>query len=188
MAEKTTPDTLKKFGAEFQAKCIACMLGDKGFIERIYDILSAEYFESDANKWLVGQIMEYFVEYKSVPTLQVFKIKLDQIEDSDRTKVLKTSIVEQLRYVFTHIDAADKEFIKETFLEFCCNQKMKAAVLESTELLVLGQYDEIKKLVDAALKAGMERNLGRNKQKWLIFKQPKIVKNVNKAEFVNLLI
>lgn len=157
-------DNLRKYGAEFQAKCIACILDDKGFIERIYDILSPDFFESDANKWLVEQIMEYFVEYKGVPTLQVFKVKIDSLPDNEKTQVLKTSIVEQLRSVFLHMNDADKDFIKETFLEFCCNQKMKSAINESVDLLCSGQYDEIKKLVDGALKAGMERNLGHDYQ------------------------
>lgn len=153
-------DTLRRFGAEFQAKCIACMLADKSFVERIYDILSPDYFESDSCKWLVDEIMKYFVEYKGIPTLQVYKVKIDALPDNDRFKVLKTAIVEQLKYVFSHINDTDSNFIKETFLEFCCNQKMKSAVLQSAELVVLGQYNEIKKLVDSALKAGMERNLG----------------------------
>ena len=157
-------DNLRKYGSEFQAKCIACMLKDKSFIERIYDILSPDFFESDANKWLVEEIMNYFVEYKGVPTLQVFKVKIDGLPDNDKVQVLKTAIVEQLRMVFMHIDDTDGEFIKETFLEFCCNQKMKSAINESVDLLTSGQYDEIKKLVDGALKAGMERNLGHDYQ------------------------
>ena len=41
---------------------------------------------------------------------------------------------------------------------------MKTAINESVDLLQSGQYDEIKKLVDGALKAGMERNLGHDYQ------------------------
>jgi replicative DNA helicase len=37
---------------------------------------------------------------------------------------------------------------------------MKNAIVSSTDFLKLGQYDQIRRVVDEALKAGMERNLG----------------------------
>ena len=36
--------------------------------------IDSNYFESDSNKFLVKNIMEYFIEYKNVPTLEVLKI------------------------------------------------------------------------------------------------------------------
>jgi replicative DNA helicase len=150
-------DNLKKYGSEFQSKCIASLVTDKLFIERILDILTPDYFESDANKWIVQQIMDYFLKYKSCPTLQVFGIESEKI----RSDVLKAAVVEQLKNVYTHhIDSPDLKFIMEQFLEFCKNQKMKNAIVSSTDFLKLGQYDQIRRVVDEALKAGMERNLG----------------------------
>ena len=58
-------DNLRKFGNEFQAKCIASLVVDQFFVERIFDILTPDYFESDANKWLVQTTMDYFLKYKS---------------------------------------------------------------------------------------------------------------------------
>src|SRR5258708_10556208 len=71
-------DNLKKYGSEFQSKCLASLVTDQRFVEQIFDILTPEYFESDANKWIVEQVMEYFIKYKSFPTLQVFGIKTDR--------------------------------------------------------------------------------------------------------------
>jgi replicative DNA helicase len=45
-------------------------------------------------------------------------------------------------------------------LEFCRNQKLKSAINQSVDYLMMGQYDNIKKVVDEAMKAGMERNIG----------------------------
>lgn len=150
-------DNLKKYGNEFQAKCIVALVNDQLFLERIFDLLTPDYFESDANKWLVHQIMEYYLQYKSAPTLQVFKIKHDDIKQDD----LKAAVVEQLKAIYmVYSKATDLSFVMEQFLEFCKNQKMKNAILSSGDYLRLGQYDEIRKVVDAALKAGMERNLG----------------------------
>jgi len=120
-------------------------------------LLNVDFFESDANKWIVEQIHDYFIQYKDVPTLNVFKVKIDAVDND----VLKKSVVEQLRSIFTiHVKDTDLPFVKEQFLEFCRNQKMKNAILASVDYIKLGDYDSIKNVVDEAMKAGMERNLG----------------------------
>jgi len=150
-------DNLKKFGSEFQSKCIASLVTDQFFVERIFDILTPDYFETDANKWIVQSTMDYFLKYKSIPTLQVFAVEAEKV----RSDVLKVSIVEQIKNVYKNqVDAIDLPFVKEQFLEFCKNQKMKNAIISSADYLKLGEFDKIRTVVDNALKAGMERNLG----------------------------
>lgn len=150
-------NNLKKYGGEFQSKCIASLVTDQRFVEQIFDILTPAYFETDANKWIVEQVMEYFVKYKCFPTLQVFGVKTAEI----KSDVLKAAVVDQLENIYKHhVHSQDLKFVMETFLDFCKNQKMKNAIISSTDFLKLGQYDEIRKIVDDALKAGMERNLG----------------------------
>ena len=56
-------DNLKKYGLDFQIKCIACLLSDRSFMERIQDIVEAEFFESDAQKWILKESVKYFNEY-----------------------------------------------------------------------------------------------------------------------------
>ena len=46
------------------------------------------------------------------------------------------------------IQSTDLKFVQEQTLEFCRNQVIKAAILDSVDLLEVGQYDEIKKMVD----------------------------------------
>jgi len=149
-------DNLKKFGQEFQTKCVTALTSDRLFLERIFDILNVEYWETDANKWIVETTKEYFVQYKDIPTLNVFKIKSDSIEN----EVLKRSAIDQLKLVYSKINDTDLKFVKETFLEFCKNQKLKNAILNSVDYLKQGQYENIKVVIDEALKAGTERNLG----------------------------
>ena len=155
MSEKII-DNLKKFGSEFQIKCISGLVSDKTFIERISDILEPDSFETDAHKFIVKETISYFLQYKDLPTLAVFKVKVDGIEN----ELLKQSVVEQLRLVYQKISDTDLKYIKEQFLEFCKNQKIKNAIMESVDHLKSGQYDKIKHVVDVAMKAGMERNIG----------------------------
>ena len=50
-------DRLSSYGYNFQVKVITALLTDKSFLQQISDILSAEYYESEANKWIVDTIL-----------------------------------------------------------------------------------------------------------------------------------
>lgn len=149
-------DNLKKFGSEFQIKCISGLVSDRPFMERLADIVEPDFFESDAHQWIVKESVKYFLEYKDLPTLNVFKIKMDNLNN----EMLKASIVNNLKVIYQKMNDGDLTFIKEQFLEFCKNQKLKNAINDAVDLLVTGEYEKIKTKVDEALKAGMERNLG----------------------------
>jgi len=149
-------DNLKKYGTEFQIKCISGILSDKTFLERLSDIIDPTSFESDAQQWIVRETVAYFMEYKDLPTMNVFRVKVDTIEND----LLKTAVKDQLRNVYQKITDTDLQFVKEQYLEFCKNQKLKNAIVESIDLLKAGKYETIKSVVDSALKAGMERNIG----------------------------
>jgi len=148
--------TLVKYGTSYQTKVVASLITDVKFIEQVYEITKAEFFESDANKWIINQTLEYFNEFKSCPTLEVFKIKTGTLED----KVLKQTVVDQLRSVYQQVGSEDLAYVKKEFLTFAKNQKVKEALLKSVDLLKTGQYDKIIDTMNAASKVGAENDLG----------------------------
>lgn len=149
-------DRLSSYGYSFQVKVITSLFTDKSFLQQISDIMLPKYFESDANSWIVDQILQYYLEYKSAPTLEVMKVKLEDVDHD----VLKTQIVQHLKDAWRYTEAEDLAFIKERALDFCKNQEIKRAILSSVELLKNGQYEEIKSTVDEALKAGADKDIG----------------------------
>jgi replicative DNA helicase len=149
-------DRLSSYGYSFQIKVITALLTDKSFLQQISDMLQAKYFESDANNWIVTTIQEYFEEYKSSPTLEVMKVKMEKIDND----VLKTQIVQHLKDAWKFTEAEDLEYIKDQALDFCKNQEIKRAILSSVELLKSGRYDEIKTNIDNAMKAGADKDIG----------------------------
>ena len=46
-------DKLSNFGYNFQIKIISSLLTDKAFLQQVSDILLPEFFESEANQWIV---------------------------------------------------------------------------------------------------------------------------------------
>ena len=149
-------DTLKQFGTNFHSKVIAIFLTDQPFVEQSFDMVKKEYFESEANQWLIECILTYFATYKKLPTADVLKIELNKITND----VLKVSVVNQVKVVSAHFSDEDLDYVKKTFLDFCKNQELKNAILDSVDLLKDGKYDNIKVRIDKAIHAGAERDLG----------------------------
>ena len=113
-------------------------------------------FDSEADKWLVKQTKEYFLEFKKEPTLEALKISIEDIQDD----ILKTSVVSNLKDVYNYREADDLDFVQKKMIEFCKNQSLKNAILKSVDLLQIGEYDKIKTVIDKAMKAGTLSDLG----------------------------
>jgi hypothetical protein len=149
-------DTLVKYGQSYQSRVVTSLITDVKFLEQVSEITKEEFFESDANRWIVRSVIDYFNDYRNVPTMEVFKIKIGEIED----KVLKQTAIEQLKTVYLQVGSTDLEYVKKEYLTFCKNQKVKEALLKSVDLLKIGQYDKIVDLMNAASKVGVESDLG----------------------------
>jgi len=149
-------DTLSKYGQSFQSKVVSALITDNKFLDTISEITTPKFFENDANKWIISEILSYHEEYRKPPTLDVFKSQLSKVDN----EVLKKTVVEQLRHVFTQIGNVDLDYIKNEFTSFCINQNLKGVILQSVDLLKAGSYDRIKDLVDSAMKVGQQTDLG----------------------------
>ncbi len=153
-------DRLSEYGWGFQVKVLAAMFTDRIFLQQISDIIQADYFESDANSWLLEVILTHFTEYKAPPSKDVLKVKLTELHDDGPESVLKAAILEQLKDVFRFMESDDLTFVKDEILKFCKNQEIKRAIMESVGLLQLGNYDQIKTNMDKAMKAGADTDIG----------------------------
>lgn len=157
----TNVDNLAKYGPTFQAKVLANLFSSTEFLQQSLDVLNPKFFESDAGQWIVEKTIDYYHDYKAIPTLEVFKIELDKQKDD----VLKVAVKEQLRTAFQRKNDEDLEYVKDSFLDFAKNQALKSAIIKSVDLLQMGKYSDIKTLVDTALKSGQPRNIGHDWKK-----------------------
>ena len=132
-------ESLIQYGTSFQSKIITSLLLNNKFIKTVYDILEVSYFDADSNKFLVKEIKNYFDKYKIQPTMEALKVIIDDLDND-----FKTSVVDSLRNAWQHRESPDLEFVQEKTLEFCKNQVIKSAIMDSVELLDSQQYDKIK--------------------------------------------
>lgn len=150
-----TLSTLSSYGIHFQTKVISSLLTHKEFLVNIHDIISEEYFDNSAHKWVISEILKYYDKYHTTPSMEVLKVQVKKIDN----EVLQLSIKEQLKEAYKASDD-DLAYVEEEFSNFCKNQQLKKALLTSVDLLNAGDYDSIRNLVDNALKAGGDKNLG----------------------------
>ena len=150
-----TLNSLATYGTSFQIKVLSSLLTHKEFLQNINDILSEEYFDNQAHRWIIGEILNYYEQYHTTPTMEVLKVEMKKVSN----EVLQLSIKEQLREAYKASDE-DLEYVEKEFSSFCKNQQLKKALLNSVDLLNSGDFESIRGLIDNALKAGAEKNIG----------------------------
>ena len=141
-------DTITQFGPAFQSKVIASLIRNGSFLAQTVDVLNPNFFESQASKWIVNKIIHYHSEYRKNPSMDFFRVEMNDLETKSN---LKVEVIVQLKNSHTHFAANDLEYVQNRFLEFSKNQTLKHAILRSAELLQRGEYDDIKSLIDNAL-------------------------------------
>jgi replicative DNA helicase len=150
-----TLSNLSQYGIGFQIKVLSSLLTHKEFLLNIHDVLSEEYFDNQAHKWIIKEILQYYQKYHTCPSMDVLKVELKKISN----EVLQVSVKEQLREAYKS-SAEDLKYVEEEFSNFCKNQQLKKALLTSVDFLNAGDYDSIRHLIDNALKSGQDKNVG----------------------------
>lgn len=149
---------LSEYGISFQNKVISNLIHDVDFLRQIIDITKPQYFDNDSNKWVVDRVLKYYDTYKTAPTLDYFKSEIKNIKND----LNKVALKEALKEIYGLNRNNDADYIKSEFVDFCVNQNLKSAINTSVDLLDAGDYDNIRKLIDNALKAGNQQEGGHN--------------------------
>jgi replicative DNA helicase len=150
-----TLKSIDEYGPIFQMKVISSLLTHKEFLQNINDVLDDGDFSNPAHKWIINEILNYYDKYHTTISMDVLKVEMKKIEND----VLKVSIKEQLREAYK-ADIDDLTYVQEEFSAFCKNQQLKKALLNSVDLLKAGDYESIKYMIESAMKAGQDKNIG----------------------------
>lgn len=147
---------MEKYGLTFQIKVIGALLTQRQFLLNICDSLEGEYFSNSAHQWIVEFIIKYFNEYHTVPSIDTLSIEIKKIDN----EILRIALTDALREAFKASDSKDLEYVESEFTSFCSNQQMKKALMTSVDLLSVGDYDGIRRLINNAMKVGEDKNVG----------------------------
>lgn len=125
----TNVDNLSKYGIEFQTKVLSSIISAPDFLEQSFDVINPYFFDSDSGRWIAKKALSFYNEYRTLPTLEYFKIELSQETDDS----LRAGTIELLRKVVTKVTDTDAEYVRDKFLDFARNQSLKS---ESLSLLI----------------------------------------------------
>jgi len=150
-----TLTNLNQYGTSFQIKVISSLLTHKEFLVNINDMLVEDYFDNQAHKWIIKEILKYYDRYHTTPSMEILAVELQKCGN----EVLQISIKEQLKEAYKS-SSDDLKYVQEEFAAFCKNQQLKGALLQSVDLLKGGDYESIRSLINNAIKAGQDKNIG----------------------------
>tara|TARA_R110000824_G_scaffold145690_1_gene314167 strand:+ start:5275 stop:6633 length:1359 start_codon:yes stop_codon:yes gene_type:complete len=147
-----------KYGKSFQESLAQLMFEDRPFCDQIEEVLDIDFFELKYLRAFVERVFDYRKQYGVHPSINVF------------TSILRTelehytpALQKQVRDYYVRCEARDvqdSEYIKNTSLDFCKKQKLKSALVQSVELIRSSSFDEVKQVIDEALKLGTDNNFG----------------------------
>jgi replicative DNA helicase len=75
-----TLNNLNAYGVGFQIKVLSSLLTHKEFLLNIQDVLSEEYFDNTAHRWIIKEILKYYQKYHTTPSMDVLKVELKKID------------------------------------------------------------------------------------------------------------
>ncbi len=151
------------YGKNFQEKLVQLMLEDRPFSEQMQEVLDIKFFESKYLQVFSGLIFDYREKYNVHPSDEILDSIL-RTEMEDEPDLIK----KQVRDFFTRIrtkDIEDSQYVKDTSLDFCKKQKLKEAMMISVGLLDNCSFEEIKKVIDEAVKLGVDNDHGHDYKK-----------------------
>ena len=135
-------------------------MSDRLFCDQMREVIDINYLETNYLQVFTKRLFDYKDTYGTHPAIStmVTIIRSDLENENETTQKL-------VRDYFARIQATkdieDSDFIKNTALDFCKKQKLKEAIIKSAKLLnKSASYDEIRNVVDTALKLGTDNNFG----------------------------
>ena len=152
-----------RYGKSFQESLAQIILEDRPFADQIQEVLDINLFELKYLRSFVKVIYEYRDKYRVHPTKQILQTLLRTGLDNENPATQK-----QVRDFFARVcvsELTDSDYIKDTSLDFCKKQKLKEALIKSVDLIKQSSFDEVKELIDTALKLGTDNNFGHDFKK-----------------------
>lgn len=142
----------------FQQKLIKVIVEDgKGdFAGQIVDILDVGYFDGALTKLLIGHVKKFVESHNVVPDYETLEwiVKEKEPEGIERERMLG------LVGLIKKSEIRDISYVQEYALNFCRKQALRKGLMEASRQWGNGDYDNIAKIINDALRVGEPRNIG----------------------------
>lgn len=149
-----------EFDEEFQTQVIAYLFRDVAFNVRTEGLVKPIYFESEVHGVLASIAVQYYKDYRTVPSKASLAILL---KDAIDKKLIRKEMIDDVKDLMMEAFAcklADVDFTVEQVSLFARRQELSAAILKSAELIDKGRYDEVEPIIQKAVMVGENQDEG----------------------------
>jgi len=150
----------KKYGKSYQEKIFQAFITDKNWAAQMCEVMTPEYFELKYLKFLTENYFNFYIKYKSFPSMPALLNIVKEELRNDKDIVLKDQIVDFLHRVKANPDIGDLKYVKENSLDFCRKQAMKEALEKAVELIATDKVESVIGIMKEALSAGLTSTIG----------------------------
>ena len=158
-AQEFELENFSKFGKNFQEKLVHCMFYDRSFFDQMVDIFDIYFLELKYLRKFYSRLASYRETYEKHPSADIMASVI-KTELDDETEVVKKQVRDYFARIVSTDIVEDSEYVKATAIDFCKKQKLKEAIMKSVGLLKTSSFDEIKEVIDGAMKLGLDNNHG----------------------------
>lgn len=149
--------TIKFKNDQHYEECIVqALLSDSDWAEQMVEVLNLDYFNLEYLRELSKVYFDYYKKYNSFPSVDL----VATITKDFNNITLKESITNYLKNIKSSSLNGDLEYVKESSLDFCRKRSLAIALESSLGLIQEQKYDQIVNVIEKALLAGSEKNIG----------------------------
>ena len=159
MAKSDEP-SLASFGKDFQEKLAKLILDDVIFADQISEVIDISFFELKYLQVFVETIFKHKTEYGCFPNHSTLETVL-RTELERQNPVVQKQVRDFFARVLSGtIEDIEDDYVKDKSLDFCKKQKLKEAMIKSVDLMERSSFDEVSKVINQALKLGLDNDNG----------------------------
>jgi replicative DNA helicase len=116
--------SFSRYGKSFQEKMCFYILEDRGFADRMVEVLSEEYFEFKYLQLFVRKIFDHKRKYSTHPSHETIRTILKSGIDGEN-EALQKQIRDYYARVLSDVNILEsQEWVKETAIDFCRKQRL----------------------------------------------------------------
>tara|TARA_R110002073_G_scaffold88116_8_gene209160 strand:- start:817 stop:2181 length:1365 start_codon:yes stop_codon:yes gene_type:complete len=154
-----TSISFSKYGKSFQEDLCQLILDERPFADQIFEVLDLNFLELKYLQVFVAKIVQHRKKYQIHPNRKVM-ITIIKSGLGDYNEATKKQVVDYVSRVLSRGAIENREFIKDTSLDFCRKQKLKEVMIKSAKLINSSSFDEIADLISQAIKMGSSTDFG----------------------------
>lgn len=157
MSEKS----FANFGRSFQEKCLQALMIDRNWAIQFVEVFNVdECLDQAYLKLIANKYIGHYRDFKEFPSLDLIQTILSDGLDSDKDLVLREQCNAFMKKVVFNQELGDLPWVKEKAFQFCRQQLLKKALMESADIIATDQYETVVGIMKAAITAGTATSVG----------------------------